>query len=553
MPLSRSAQRFVSIDEFAAEQNGGIRSAGLADDLDNSSGRLISYRLSDPSVARDNHVILANAWQLGNFLRNPVMPWAHDTSAPPIAKWVDIVTRGDLLIGTAEYADRDTYPFADTIFRLVKGGFLNAVSTSWLPIEWKFSTDRSRPGGIDFLKVDLLEVSQVPVPALPTALVTARAQGIDTGPIVEWAERLLDSNDFAVLPRTDLETLRREAKMPTPAPRKFSPNWKVGTSRSLPIDQTSPFDAAAAAESVFAHCGFDGANPNTALARKAFLIHDAANPKSRESYQLPIAKIVDGRLTAIAAGVRSAMFQPLPDYASTFAILGSVREVVETYAAKFEKPPAPALVGKRSLYHVGYLASLLNELGYLQDCVAYEAALEEDGSQVPAELMAALKQLGQVLLAMTEEEVAELLGGDEEDAIGNVDVIEMSSPAGVKRSSVVGLLHELDAGALAAVAAAMRHHLQGRKVVFSIDGDTPVPVTRAGRVLSADNERCLRDAHDHITRGLDMVRSVTDQCNDDGDDSDDEDPSDQDDDDNKRAIRLRRAKAMKLRIANPTG
>lgn len=183
-------------------------------DLSNSSDRLISYILSDPSVGRDNHTIAADAWDLRPFLRNPVFNWAHDTDQPPIGRVVDIGTRGNQLIGTVEYADRDTYPFADTIFRLVKQGYLNAVSTSWIPREWKFSSDRSRPGGVDFSKVELLEVSQVPVPALPTALVTARAQGIDTGPLYEWAERMLDTSSTGIFPRAELETLRRNAKMP---------------------------------------------------------------------------------------------------------------------------------------------------------------------------------------------------------------------------------------------------------------------------------------------------------------------------------------------------
>jgi len=188
-------------------------------DLPNSSGRLVSYILSDTSVGRDNHVIAADAWILEPFLRNPVMPWAHDTSQPPIAKWIDIGTRGNKLIGTAEYADYETYPFADTIFRLVKGGFLNAVSTAWIPREFKYTTDRSRPGGIDFSKVELLEASQVPVPALPTALATARARGIDTAPLYQWAERALDGGQTTTVPRSELEILRREAKMPTQAKR----------------------------------------------------------------------------------------------------------------------------------------------------------------------------------------------------------------------------------------------------------------------------------------------------------------------------------------------
>ena len=399
-------------------------------------------------MGRDNHVIAANAWDLKNFLRNPVMPWAHDTSQPPIAKWIDIGSRGDKLIGTAEYADHDTYPFADTIFRLVKGGFLSAVSTGWIPREWKFSTDRSRPGGVDFSKVELLECSQVPVPALPTALVTARASGIDTGPIYEWAERMLDTSDLAVLPRTELELLRNEAKMPKAA-------------------------------------------------------------RAKDEAPLVPEVVID--------------------------------------------PPEPAKVklGKRSLSHVGWLAMLLSDLGYVQESVAWEAAMEEDGSTVPAEMLEAIKALGKVLVDMTIEEVNELVAGDDEDDVVG-DTVEMAAKPEMKRKAFVAL-RSLNARALLAVTTAMELQSRGEKISF-VFGDAVTPLIRAGKAISGENARCLREAHEHITRGLDMVRSVADKNDDSDDDENDEDDNDndddnQDDDDEKsRALRFRKARALKRKV-----
>lgn len=209
-----SASEFAACARMSADPSTAIvRASAGAADLANSSGRLISYVFSDTSVGRDNHVIAANAWRLGNFMRNPVFLWAHDSDSPPIGRVVDIGARGNQLVGTVDYATRDISEFADTIFQLVKGGFLNATSTGWLPLDWKYSTDRSRPGGVDFSSVELLEISQVPVPALPTALVTARAQGIDTGPIVGWTERALDYGR-TMIPREELEMMRRAAGAP---------------------------------------------------------------------------------------------------------------------------------------------------------------------------------------------------------------------------------------------------------------------------------------------------------------------------------------------------
>jgi HK97 family phage prohead protease len=188
--------------------------------LSNSGGRLVSYILSTPSVARDNHTIAAAGWKLDAYKSNPVFLWAHDSNEPPIGKMVDIGTVDDQLRGTVEYADADIYPFADTIFRLVKGSFLNAVSVSWNPLKWSYTKDPSRPGGIDFTQQELLEVSQCPVPCLAAALVTARSAGIDTSPAFRWAERLLDRGGSVVIQRTELEALRRAARMPAAAPRR---------------------------------------------------------------------------------------------------------------------------------------------------------------------------------------------------------------------------------------------------------------------------------------------------------------------------------------------
>jgi HK97 family phage prohead protease len=196
---------------------GPQRRAGMAD-LAGSNGRIVRYMLSDSAVARDGHRIATSGWVLDNYLRNPIVLWAHDAEEPPIGRMVEIGAVGDRLMGSVEYADAETYPFADTIYRLVQGNFLNAVSVGWVPIEWKYSTDRGRQGGIDFSRVELLEVSQVPVPALPTALIAARAAGIDTGPLYQWAEKVLDQGGKVLVPREELEALRRAAKMPTPKP-----------------------------------------------------------------------------------------------------------------------------------------------------------------------------------------------------------------------------------------------------------------------------------------------------------------------------------------------
>jgi HK97 family phage major capsid protein len=171
--------------------------------------RIVTFCASDPSVGRDGHTIAADAWQTANFMRNPVFLWAHQSDDPPIGRVKTLFTVGSRLMASVEYAEREAYPFADTIFQLVKRGFLNAVSAAWLALEWRAANDRSRPGGLDFTKVELLELSQVPVPALPSALAAGRAAGIDTKPFIAWAERALDRP--GVIDRKEIIMIRNAA------------------------------------------------------------------------------------------------------------------------------------------------------------------------------------------------------------------------------------------------------------------------------------------------------------------------------------------------------
>ncbi|MBP2233091.1 HK97 family phage prohead protease [Azospirillum agricola] len=69
---------------------------------------------------------------------------------------------------------------------------------------------------------------------------------------------------------------------------------------------------------------------------------------------------------------------------------------------------APKLAVK-GLYDVASLANLLSSLGYIHSNADWEADYEGDGSAVPGMLADAMRQLGEALIAMTAEEVSELL------------------------------------------------------------------------------------------------------------------------------------------------
>jgi HK97 family phage prohead protease len=93
---------------------------------------------------------------------------------------------------------------------------------------------------------------------------------------------------------------------------------------------------------------------------------------------------------------------------------------------------------KRGLYEVGSLACLLQDLGWQKCCAEWEAEFEQDGSSVPAQLGEALKALGETLIAMTVEEVGELIGSIDQDeaapdAGAEADMVEQSANPKIAR------------------------------------------------------------------------------------------------------------------------
>lgn len=322
--------------------------------------RVRKFIFSDGSIDRYGDTINPRGWVYDKSAGSVAL-FGHNASEVEnvIGRTQDEGVDGDNFVGSIRFATAEENPAADMVLRLIDGGYINSVSVGFQPLEWKQTKDKSRPGGIDFMKQELLEVSVVPIPANRNALQQAKAAGI-------------------------------------------------------------------------------------AIER-----------------------------------------------------LGLVA-------------PAPLPIATKGLYEVSWLAMLLADLGYLQDCVEWEAEYEGDGSEVPAKLAAALAELGQVLIEMTAEEVAEMVGAeeDEDPAILADDPVEMAAWSPAQK-------------ALAKLAAIGRR----ARTIMKRAPQPSASIERAGKVLSAANETSLRDAHDLITKGCGMVKAVFDQATAEDPEPDADDPS----------------------------
>jgi HK97 family phage prohead protease len=211
--------KLLTADEFRTAAKDGERPEGMLfkfsttepETVGEVRARTKRFVFSDATVDHSDDSIDPKGWQLDVFESNPVALFSHMSWDPPIGRASNVKVSGGKLAGDIEFAPPEVYDFADTIYRLVDGGYLKAVSVGFLPKKWSFSNDKDRPYGIDFKEQLLLEISVCPVPCNPAALGEARSVGIDTSPLVEWAEKVLDSGETVFMPRKDLEALRGQA------------------------------------------------------------------------------------------------------------------------------------------------------------------------------------------------------------------------------------------------------------------------------------------------------------------------------------------------------
>jgi HK97 family phage prohead protease len=155
----------------------------LSTDVQPVGDRRIRFLISTGSVDRDGDVLDPKGWDLTHYKKSPVVLWAHDYSQMPIAKAVSIGQTAKGLEATAEFPRPGIYPFADTVYDMLKGGFLNATSVGFKPIE-----SESIKGGRKYTKTELLEFSIVPVPANPEALIV---RAISTEQVKAWKKMLV--------------------------------------------------------------------------------------------------------------------------------------------------------------------------------------------------------------------------------------------------------------------------------------------------------------------------------------------------------------------------
>jgi len=163
-------------------------SLGLDNSLTKDLGDgVLETVVTTTALDRHNESIASAGVNTDSYMANPVVLYGHDYASLPIGKAISL-TKTDNSVTARFKLAVDEYPFAKTVYDLIKGGYLNAVSIGGVVREW---SDDMRT----ILKMDMVEFSVVPVPANPEAIITGRSFQEATGKTIE--EVTEEYQDFA--------------------------------------------------------------------------------------------------------------------------------------------------------------------------------------------------------------------------------------------------------------------------------------------------------------------------------------------------------------------
>lgn len=140
---------------------------------------------SKPVLDRDGEIIAHDAWEVDNFKSNPVLLWAHDYSMPPVGKVLWVKQQKNGLKFMPKFAPTD---MGKELFQLYFDGFLNTFSVGFIPKDFEEDEEETvqfmgwfgdifEKPVLTYTDVELLEISCVPVPSCPAALVERMASG----------------------------------------------------------------------------------------------------------------------------------------------------------------------------------------------------------------------------------------------------------------------------------------------------------------------------------------------------------------------------------------
>lgn len=146
--------------------------------------RAVEILASDASEDRYGDIIDAKGWILDQYEKNPVVLIDHRYTVDSIVGTAQVAATDAGLRASISLDDPAINYTAASVSRKLQSGSLRAVSVGFLPREYEWIRDaKGNPtGGIKFTKSELLEISFVPVPANPNAVLGNAIKAAEPAP-----------------------------------------------------------------------------------------------------------------------------------------------------------------------------------------------------------------------------------------------------------------------------------------------------------------------------------------------------------------------------------
>lgn len=129
--------------------------------------------VATPNLDRDGQTIDINGIDISKIAHNGPVMWSHDYSSAPIGKIEKLWKTAGVLKARVSLAI-GINPMADMVYRMVKEGYIKAVSIGGMVKEF----GRNKDGTADFshvAKMEMIELSFCAIGANPEALVTLKS------------------------------------------------------------------------------------------------------------------------------------------------------------------------------------------------------------------------------------------------------------------------------------------------------------------------------------------------------------------------------------------
>ena len=183
----------------------------------NEEKKTITLYFSTAGIDREGEIVLANGIDFTNFMKNPVLVDSHNygTIENVIGKVENLTIDSKGLLGTVKYFAGEGNVKADWAYTLEKNG-IGAYSIGFIPLE---KTPGDGEVKIIYTKSELLEISQVIIPANPEAVMNS----VEYVPVIKEFKQLRgeEMEEKEIITKPEPEVTENTIRIRVEDPDKF--------------------------------------------------------------------------------------------------------------------------------------------------------------------------------------------------------------------------------------------------------------------------------------------------------------------------------------------